>query len=115
MHKLSRFEANAAVKQGAVLKSGVRVSKIQPIAPHSGSPVPPKTTPCKIPNNVAGPREESLLTRKWELYGTGGMAALHDTVESIAALAVHHSLGSFDAVIVTGTGTIPSRTPVTLF
>jgi hypothetical protein len=113
MHKLSRFEANSAVKKGAVLNSGVRVSKIAPIAPHSCSPVALKTTLSKIPNNEAEPGEESSLTAKWELYGTGGIAALHDTAESTAALAVHHSLGLFDAVIVTGTA--PPITPTTPF
>jgi hypothetical protein len=113
MHKLSRFEANSAVKKGAVLNSGVRVSKIAPIALHSSSPTPPKTTLSKIPTNAAEPREESSVIAKWELYGTGGIAALHDTAESTAALAVHHSLGLFDAVIVTGT--VPPITPRTPF
>lgn len=94
---MSRFEANSAVKKGAVLKSGVRVSKIVPFASPACSSIP-----LQIPNNSTEPKEDLVHTKKWELYGTGGMAALHDTAEATAALAVHHSLGLFDAVIVTG-------------
>lgn len=103
MHKLSRFEANSAVKKGAILNSGVRVSKIAPISQQYSSSGPPATLLSTTPSNPTGPREDPLDTKKWELFGTGGIAALHDTAESTAALAVHHSLGLFDAVIVTGT------------
>mmetsp|Transcript_28349 Transcript_28349/g.27168 ORF Transcript_28349/g.27168 Transcript_28349/m.27168 type:complete len:500 (-) Transcript_28349:66-1565(-) len=71
MHVISRYEATTAVTKGAVLKSGVRVSKILP------------------------------TEDKWELMGLGGVAALHDSPEDVASRAFHHSLGIFDMVIVT--------------
>jgi hypothetical protein len=40
--------------------------------------------------------------RKWELFGTGGAAALHDSAEKVASGVNHYSLGTFDAVILTG-------------
>lgn len=39
--------------------------------------------------------------RRWALEGTSGVAAFHDTVESVAAAATAGPLGEFDAVLVT--------------
>jgi hypothetical protein len=96
MHKISRFEANSAVKRGAVLRSGVRVSKIaRPVE----NELKEKSQEQGL-NGCSG--SECSIRRRWELFGTGGVAALHDTAESTAAAATHHSLGQYDAVIVTG-------------
>ena len=102
MHKISRFEANSAVKKGAVLRSGVRVSKIvRPV----GNEL--ETTDQELAEGnsidvIGCSGLESSNKRRWELFGTGGVAALHDTAESTAAAAAHYSLGQYDAVIVTG-------------
>ena len=138
MHTISRYEAKSAVKNGAILMSGVRVSKILPYVKkvlgsdsysHSHSDMTTADGKMKINNNttdtntntntdtvtntgtdtgedkVAGNfLEECSLNKnkKWELFGTGGVAALHDSAESVASGVNHYSLGIFDAVIVTG-------------
>lgn len=142
MHTISRYEAKSAVKHGAVLKSGVRVSKILPYVQnvldvknvvgsqpdsysHSHSDMITANEKMEIDNNitnrntdtnigtgtVAGEEKvagnvieecSSKKNKKWELFGTGGVAALHDSAESVASGVNHYSLGIFDAVIVTG-------------
>ena len=136
MHTISRYEAKSAVKNGAILKSGVRVSKILPYVKnvldvknvlgseshsHSHSDMITADGKMKINDNttntstntntVTGEKkiagkdtEECSLNKnkKWELFGTGGVAALHDSAESVASGVNHYSLGIFDAVIVTG-------------
>ena len=127
IHKIARFEASSAVKKGAVLRSGVRVSRITPISnqllmlkkggeeegdgndreassgDRGDSKVPSVSRGAEEELKVAGNGEGSLENGlKWELYGVGGTAALHDTAEKTAAAAVHTSLGRFHSVIVTG-------------
>ena len=132
MHTISRYEAKSAVGNGATLKSGVRVSKILPYVKNvlgsesnSHSDMITADGKMKINNNTTstntntntntntGTSEEKVAeknsevcslnkNKKWELFGTGGVAALHDSAESVASGVNHYSLGIFDAVIVTG-------------
>lgn len=102
MHKISRFEANSAVKKGAVLRSGVRVSKIARPEDNELETVMQGIVEGSFISGIGCNGSESTTRRRWELFGTGGVAALHDTAETTAAAATHHSLGRFDAVIVTG-------------
>lgn len=114
MQKVSRFEASSAVQKGATLMSGVRVSKITRInrLPTTAVTATDNTQESKPDNmididpqkarNGSVSDSELALKGRWELFGTGGVAALHDTAESCAAAAEHYSLGIFDAVIVTG-------------
>lgn len=123
LHTICRYEANTAERKGAVINRGVRVSKIVPIDSEDNET---NETNESNDNNIKRIRKaidtknetkketkETKETKgkakgkgmglRWELFGTGGSAALHDTAESIAGNAVHYSLGKFDAVIVTGT------------
>ena len=111
MHTISRFEAKSAVNKGAVLNAGVRVSKILPfgnitLGSESDAIVGSKTdvnaTSVDAETYTRSVRSECSLHKEWELFGTVGVAALHDSAESVASGANHHSLGIFDAVIVTG-------------
>jgi hypothetical protein len=132
MHTISRFEAKSAVKRGAVLNSGVRVSKILPFKQTLGSDSD-VIVDGRIEKNTNSSDEESYPSkvnvecsldknqnknqnkdenednesqdrnknedknRKWELFGTGGAAALHDSAEKVASGVNHYSLGTFDA------------------
>ena len=108
MQKIARYEANAAVSKGAVLRSGVRVSKIVPavvqdlesISSSKANVIDPDRVTAQTDTETGDSKRDGR--QKWELFGIGGTAALHDTAETIAARATHHSLGLFDAVIVTG-------------
>ena len=102
MHKISRFEANSAVKKGAVLRSGVRVSKIVRPVVNELQTVTEGLAEVNSIDTIGFSGSESSNKRRWELFGTGGVAALHDTAENTAAAATHYSLGQYDAVIVTG-------------
>lgn len=102
MHKISRFEANSAVTKGAVLRSGVRVSKIAHPEDNELETVTQGLAEGNFISGIGCNGSKSSTRRRWELFGTGGVAALHDTAETTAAAATHHSLGRFDAVIVTG-------------
>ena len=120
MHSIARYEASAAVNRGVIVRSGVRVSKIVPIS----KPLMVQSDDVENKKNraIGVERNEKWLgnknddeetwnekgtgavskSLKWELFGVGGSAALHDTAEIIAAAAQHHSLGCFHSVIVTG-------------
>ena len=118
MHSIARYEASAAVKRGATLRSGVRVSKIFPL--NKPLMVQRDDLESKRSRAIGVKRNEKWLgnenddeetwnekgalnnSLKWELFGVGGTAALHDTAEITAAAAQHHSLGCFHSVIVTG-------------
>ena len=120
MHSIARYEASAAVNRGVILRSGVRVSKIVPISKplmvQRNDLEKKRNRPIGVERNEkwlgnenddeetwnekgAGAVSKSL---KWELFGVGGSAALHDTAETTAAAAQHHSLGCYHSVIVTG-------------
>jgi hypothetical protein len=123
MHTISRFEAKSAVKRGAILNSGVRVSKILPFKQNLGSDSDvivdgriestnssgeesyPGKVNAECSSNKSQNKDENKnkdKDRKWELFGTGGAAALHDSAEKVASGVNHYSLGTFDAVILTG-------------
>lgn len=103
MHTISRFEAKSAVKRGAILNSGVRVSKILPFKQTLGcdSDSGEGSLPRKVSEECSLNKDKNK-DRKWELFGTGGAAALHDSAEKVASGVNHYSLGTFDAVILTG-------------
>ena len=135
MHTISRFEAKSAVQKGAILNSGVRVSKILPFERTLGSDSDAIIVDGKIDKDTDSSAEASYPGkvssecslnksedenkdvnkdenknqnqnqnngRKWELFGTGGPAALHDSAEKVASGVNHYSLGTFDAVVLTG-------------
>ena len=74
MHRIARYQACMAEKSGATLRSGTRVSSTRAATDGGG----------------------------WELFGTSGHAAFHNTAETAVSGGVSDtSLGTFDAVVFT--------------
>lgn len=77
MHRIARHQCQVAAVNGAVIMSGTRVSDIV----------------SANPSTFGKPR--------WELFGTSGTPAFHNTPEADAKSFMPISLGIFDAVIFT--------------
>lgn len=75
MHNIARYQARMAIASGATLLTATRVSSVQ-AAPDAGD-------------------------RRWQVLGTSGFSALHNTPEVAAAGDAPKPLGMFDAVIFT--------------
>lgn len=76
MHQIARHQCNTGALNGATIMSGTRVSGIE-----------------AAPSSHDKPR--------WELFGTSGTPAFHNTAEDDAKSTHPSSLGQFDAVIFT--------------